>query len=154
MPCYDERIHWGPTDYALQKENERLEKNLQELREEYNKFRYGPKADLVFAEPEDDEMPCRDGGYTEEQIEENFNRKKIDDLTAMLCSLCRWAADNGYDWAQNPLLDRWWDEHKKEDDKRELAEKATSARIRMLKKTPAGKLTMDDVRFLQEQGVL
>lgn len=45
-------------------------------------------------------------------------RKLIFQPSELLCSACRALARLGYDFDENPALSRWWEEHKKEDEKR------------------------------------
>ena len=61
-------------------------------------------------------MPCSDGGpcYSNDPSLE----RKLSELDALLCSACRVLARSNYDFDENPTLSEWWDEHKKEDAKR------------------------------------
>jgi hypothetical protein len=75
-------------------------------------------------------MPCRDGRdnmhpaeiklINETSILHIQHRKEIDALTEMLCSVCRVLEASGYCFQNNPQLDRWWANHKAEDEKKEL----------------------------------
>ena len=79
-------------------------------------------------------MPCRDGnddcyspnnsGVTINEVKALINESKqstpkeneaINDLTAMLCSVCNYLESISYNFALNPLLDRWWYAHKQND---------------------------------------
>lgn len=79
-------------------------------------------------------MPCRDGnddcyspnnsGVTIDEVKALINESKrstpkenevINDLTAMLCSVCNYLESISYNFALNPLLDRWWYAHKQND---------------------------------------
>lgn len=79
-------------------------------------------------------MPCRDGnddcyspnnsGVTIDEVKALIDESKrstpkenevINDLTAMLCSVCNYLESISYNFALNPLLDRWWYAHKQND---------------------------------------
>lgn len=64
-------------------------------------------------------MPCRDDWGNENEIriirEQGDARKKLEEL---LCSSSRVLERLGYDFSENPELDKWWHRHKKEDDAR------------------------------------
>lgn len=44
------------------------------------------------------------------------------DLRTLLCSACRVLEATGFDFGTNPELDRWWADHKAEDQKRQIEE--------------------------------
>lgn len=79
-------------------------------------------------------MPCRDGnddcyspnnsGVTIDEVKALIDESKrstpkenevINDLTAMLCSVCNYLESISYNFSLNPLLDRWWYAHKQND---------------------------------------
>lgn len=50
-------------------------------------------------------------------------RAELNDMAAMLCSACRSLQSYGFDFATNPLLDRWWANHLEEDRRRKEQER-------------------------------
>ena len=105
-------------------------------------------------------MPCSDDGRAayEAKIVARNNLQKIDDLTAMLCSACKaLEGDYGYDFDKNPLLSRWWDDHKKAD----LAAAQEAARKQLqydeavlISQKPFAQLTDSDKQILKREGFL
>jgi hypothetical protein len=68
-------------------------------------------------------MPCRYDGPLTESVSDA--RKKLNEVTALLCQVCR-AMDINHDdtyLKHNPELRYWWDAHKEEDRKRLQKEK-------------------------------
>jgi hypothetical protein len=71
-------------------------------------------------------MPCRDGGPSREQLEDDRiaeakRQKEIDIMCRLACAHCRLlegAKDPIPEWAE-----KWWKEHKEWDKKREVFEK-------------------------------
>lgn len=74
-------------------------------------------------------MPCTDSyitfGYSPTRIRPRDYQGQAQNCSSqlsesvLLCSACRALKRLGYDFGENPALDRWWDEHQKEDAKRE-----------------------------------
>lgn len=104
-------------------------------------------------------MPCTD--YGRDAYEAKQNRKvdlqEIDDLTAMLCSASKTLEDFNYDFDKNPLLSKWWDNHKKLDIK--AAQQQTTKRLLyeeavVISKKPFNQLTDSDKTILKREGFL
>lgn len=96
-------------------------------------------------------------GGKEKNKSKKQKHKKPDNLTVLLCSACRALESLGYDFAQNPSLDKWWDNHKKEDREREieeLREQRQREYVKTLLEKPVGQLEKDELKFLREQGEL
>lgn len=89
-------------------------------------------------------MPCRDGGYRDEEEE---LRRKLDEVTNLLCGLCKKLELKG----QLPLSDSdlmiWYHKHKKMDAERE-AEEAKEKAVRERKKKVLEKLTKEERKTL------
>ncbi len=97
-------------------------------------------------------MPCDSGGQTQ-YVENPINKK----MKSMLCSACRALERLGYDFDENPRLSEWWDDHKKEDAKREKEKKKKSLRsevARELSNKPVAELSKEDKALLREEGYL
>lgn len=89
MPCYDDRSCWKKPESRRERE----------------------------AKVDEDRLHA--GYYVESPNEiRNPERKEQEiasDMAAMLCSACRVLERIGYDFDENPMLSRWWDDHKKKD---------------------------------------
>jgi transposase-like protein len=97
-------------------------------------------------------MPCSDGGQAEYEREREHN-----EMRELLCSTCRILAAHGFDFGTNPQLDRWWNNHRKEDEAREMAE--AKARVEKniaveLTKKPLAELTSTDRQLLRKYNLL
>ena len=72
-------------------------------------------------------MPCRDWDETSRvvEVESSTQRRKIDVLTRLLCSLCKEQQANGTGnlILKVPGLQEWWKKHQEDDRKREKAER-------------------------------
>jgi len=79
-------------------------------------------------------MPCRDWDETSRvvEVESSTQRKKIDELTRMLCALCTEQQANGTGnlILHVPGLKAWWVQHQEQDRKRLEAEKKVLDRQR------------------------
>lgn len=77
-------------------------------------------------------MPCNSGPTIEQQKEAEAKKKaekqKAEKLEVLLCSACNVLEREGYNFSENPALDEWWHEHKKEDLKRKALEVQEQAR--------------------------
>src|SRR5574343_702856 len=65
-------------------------------------------------------MPCR--SECGAPSGDSYRKSETEKYIILLCSSCRKLEEFGFDFAQNHELDRFWDQHKKEDEKRRLAE--------------------------------
>lgn len=102
-------------------------------------------------------MPCSDGGQSTYESERKAQQIRLDmsELEAMLCSACRSLEAYNYMFDINPMLARWWDKHKKEDEVRIAAEAKRAREIercRSLLNTPLAKLTQEDKQLLRGYG--
>lgn len=96
-------------------------------------------------------MPCQSGSGPYTVYRDN------PEVVALLCSACRSLARLGYDFGENPELDRWWTEHQKEDEQRRFEEKRKQVRRNIalaLTEVPIKQLTPDDKKLLREEGLL
>ncbi len=77
-------------------------------------------------------MPCNDGGPSEYELS-LAQRRKVDDLTNMLCGICTRARDQQLTRLINadPTLFAWWKEHQEKDDREKAVEAANTARNRL-----------------------
>lgn len=86
-------------------------------------------------------MPCSDGRDGRERIVYIENLEKVDELTRMLCSLCR-AVD---EYNKHPHTDRvpvtmpnnigdWWKRHKKIDDRVQETNRIAAEKLKKKKK--------------------
>lgn len=109
-------------------------------------------------------MPCSDGGpsladeiaYRKDRQIKNMD-KELEVRDSLLCSACRVLERIGYDFEENPRLSEWWDEHKKEDQKREKeeAKKRLNHQLAIeLSKKPVSQLTKEDKALLKKEGFL
>lgn len=102
-------------------------------------------------------MPCYGGPDEDDSSCLNETRKELGETEALLCSACRELESQNYDFDKNPQLSRWWDKHKKEDQKRQLKEskeRIEQSRIIDLSNKPFGDLTKEDKKFLKSKGLL
>lgn len=101
-------------------------------------------------------MPCRcDDGPSFDETPRLKNQ--IDRLEEMLCSTCRVLEEQKFDFDKNPQLSKWWDKHKKEDEKRLAKEARAKLRrdlAKALLKKPLEELTNEDRKLLREEGFL
>jgi hypothetical protein len=90
-------------------------------------------------------MPCNDGGpvYSGESWELREQRKKIDDLTALLCEACKHIPPGN----MPPAVGKWYAAHLEWDRKREEQEALMVARIKA-KQAALAKLTPEDRQIL------
>ena len=102
-------------------------------------------------------MPCI-CYYPEENVDYT---KKYENLTSsleeMLCSACRVLEKGKYDFDENPQLSKWWDAHKKEDEKRQAAEAKIQREIeqcKILNNKSLASLTKDEKSLLSKHGYL
>lgn len=69
-------------------------------------------------------MPCRDypleGSYSTTTVENPVTKKKLDNVTRLLCGLCKRSTDAKI--AEVPELWAWWQKHQEEDRKRAAEE--------------------------------
>ena len=64
-------------------------------------------------------MPCNGGGNS---IAVDYtDYETIKKLSSLLCSACRVLDKTQYDFDENPALSEWWEDHKKQDEKKEQA---------------------------------
>lgn len=109
-------------------------------------------------------MPCT---YEESAEEKRQRLEAHDEKTVaeaikntygpLLCSACKSLERLGYDFGENPELDRWWDEHKASDRRQmRLDQLAQSKRdyIDQLVAKPFGDLTADEKQTLCEAGLI
>ena len=85
------------------------------------------------------------------------NQHKLDEMKEMLCSACRVLERNNYDFDENPLLSKWWDKHKKEDEAKARVEAQRLLEIGMcqtIATKPLHKLTKADLALLKKHGYL
>jgi len=99
-------------------------------------------------------MPCNDGGWPlSDYSTDSRTIRENNELTEMLCSTCRVLETQGFDFDLNPLLSRWWDAHKKEDERKEalriMKAKRREMAIEISKKSVAD-LTEEDKKMLRE----
>lgn len=108
-------------------------------------------------------MPCRDDRDScvpdnSKELKTIENLKKIINMQdTMLCSACRQLESSNYDFDLNPRLSEWWDEHKKEDEKRETAnlkKRLQKEQALEIAKKPFNKLTAEDKILLRKEGLL
>lgn len=105
-------------------------------------------------------MPCSDGGWpspSRTEVENTSLRSENQQLEEMLCSACRVLEKNQFEFDLNPLLSRWWDHHKKEDQKKEAAEIRKAKRRELALETAKKSvkdLTAEDKKLLKEFGML
>jgi hypothetical protein len=59
-------------------------------------------------------MPCGDNRLNREQDYKDL-QSLYHDMKKLLCSACRALERDNFDFAINPPLDKWWNNHKKED---------------------------------------
>lgn len=94
--------------------------------------------EIVIPTLRNNNMPCKDSdddcynsGVTIDEVKALINESKratpkenevINDLTAMLCIVCNYLESISYNFALNPLLDRWWYAHKQADLKQKEVE--------------------------------
>lgn len=100
-------------------------------------------------------MPC-EGPSPYEQL--SYKETEISNLREMLCSACRSLSKLGFDFGVNPMLDKWWDQHQKEDRARE-AEEIRINNERTLAKNVAqtkliNELTVDEKQLLKRYNFL
>jgi hypothetical protein len=89
-------------------------------------------------------MPCNDGGPTYYMGEDSpHHRKKIDDLTALLCEACKHIPPGN----MPPAVGKWYAAHLEWDRKREEQEALMVARIKA-KQAALAKLTPEDRQIL------
>jgi len=106
-------------------------------------------------------MPCT-GGPSREQVEfesRAIRAVKNGDLVdkALLCSACKALEKMNYDFDENPLLSRWWDGHKKDDEhrlKQEEKERLQREAVKEIAKKPFNELTDNDKQLLKKHGYL
>jgi hypothetical protein len=103
-------------------------------------------------------MPCC--GYEREQERNNaFQdlKEENSDLRTMLCSVLRTMDHLHWDYNTNPMVARWWEEHKRYDAEIErtalLKENKRKIAIDLSKK-PVSELTQEDKKLLREEGFL
>lgn len=110
-------------------------------------------------------MPCSDGRPCFQELmrrsqvisEISKLEKKRDELTEMLCSTCRVLERVKFDFDENPQLSKWWDKHKREDEKREAEEIKKRLEKQMaleLTKKSLSELTIADKKLLKRFGYL
>jgi hypothetical protein len=105
-------------------------------------------------------MPCRDGGPSPAQIENDDLRKEVkrlERLEPLLCSACKSLENLGFDFGINPELDEWHHKHKEEDRKREEIQARVDFRRRLAleaSKKPVNELSVDERRALKSEGYL
>lgn len=58
-------------------------------------------------------MPCYDSRDDASEI-----RREMAYVEALLCGACKVLHRLNYDFGENPVLDEWWDKHKKEDERK------------------------------------
>lgn len=99
-------------------------------------------------------MPCNGGGPSYDEYR-SYNEEK---LKALLCSACAALVNFGFNFALNPALDEWWDEHKKIDETRiakELKEKLEREHAVSLAKTKTiNQLNKDEKTLLKRFNLL
>jgi len=69
-------------------------------------------------------MPCQ--SYSDRDLLA-FSRKEIDDLTRMLCAICRDTERRGFGMP-NDEITTWWTDHKRKDAERKARESASMER--------------------------
>jgi hypothetical protein len=104
-------------------------------------------------------MPCN--GWNDDVPVSDAYLKRLEkskaELEEMLCSACRALVNYNFDFGLNPQLDKWWDKHQKEDQKRELAElklKQEKEHVTRLLNKPLSELTREDKKLLNKHGLL
>lgn len=108
-------------------------------------------------------MPCSDGrsnygdyrsGYA---AGEDSLRGKLEAMKEMLCSACRVLERLEYDFDENPELSKWWDGHKKEDERKAKEEAQRLLEVKMchsLINKLLGQLSKDDLSLLRKHKFL
>lgn len=76
-----------------------------------------------------------------------------------MCSASRSLERLGYDFAENPELDRWWDSHKAKDeerrrdeDRKREAERLKQEQLDAIMKKPFCDITKQELRLLKQSG--
>ncbi len=111
-------------------------------------------------------MPCYDGRdhYTWEDGQREIEEVRKE-LVPLLCSACTALERQGYNFSENPQLDRWWHRHKLEDKRRqqqELEAQAKLAREQVEKKLAiewantkkVSELSTVEIALMKKHGVL
>lgn len=94
-------------------------------------------------------MPCT---YGPDEVSISASQtKRLSTYEEMLCSACRSLEKVNFDFGVNPMLDKWWAQHKAVDAKRELEEKLVN---HLLKNKNVGDLTNEDKALLRKHGYL
>lgn len=107
-------------------------------------------------------MPCSDGcsngdyrsGYA---AGEARLRDTLEAMKEMLCSTCRVLERLEYDFDENPELSKWWDKHKKEDEKKAREEAQRLLEVKMchsLIRKPLTQLSTEDRTLLRKHKFL
>ena len=88
-------------------------------------------------------MPCQS-----DYGDEIYYKSKCDQLTRMLCDVCKKAESiTDHEWLFTSELRAWWDDHKKADAERNAREDAKAEENRK-KRVALDKLTHDEMKLL------
>ncbi|MCB9806255.1 hypothetical protein H6775_03835 [Candidatus Nomurabacteria bacterium] len=105
-------------------------------------------------------MPCRYDPPEPDKREEKLAvlKEELKNTEALLCSVCNLLERQGFNFAENPLLDEWWTEHKKQDAKRKQ-EEARKAFIQnsitdIMNTKKLSELTEEEKTMLKKYGIL
>jgi len=100
-------------------------------------------------------MPCYAQDISDHHKIASFkeNQEKTSKLEALLCSACTALEEKEFNFATNPELDCWWDNHKKIDTARNEAD----AKKRLLRskcvELSYKQLTKEDLELLNSEGL-
>jgi len=102
-------------------------------------------------------MPCRydDGQIVGDEISKRD--KTISNLEEMLCSACTQLETTGFNFALNPILDKWWGKHKEEDNIRKLLQLKAQQELdhcKELLQKPLAALSSSDKTLLKKHRLL
>jgi hypothetical protein len=92
-------------------------------------------------------MPCTDGGVP-------YDYPPRVDYEPLLCSACQALERSGYNFAENPLLDAWWFEHRRKDEERRTKEAYQAVVLKAALGKPVNELTIEEKRLLRARGFL
>lgn len=102
-------------------------------------------------------MPCRcdEGQIVGDEISKRD--KVISNLEEMLCSACTQLDNTGFNFALNPMLDKWWHKHKEEDNRRILLQLKVQQELEHCKELlqkPLAALSSADKTLLKKHKLL
>lgn len=102
-------------------------------------------------------MPCRcdDGPPVRDEVSKKD--KTIANLEEMLCSACTQLDTTGFNFALNPMLDKWWHKHKEEDNRRILLQLKVQQELdhcKELLQKPLLALSSEDKAMLKKHKLL